>query len=299
MKKLMQEIYQDMAKPAAHTLGAAVGDVVGMIADPVGRTAQIFKKNILRYVERMAGEKPEETRPVRPDVAMPIMQKLLYTEQEELASRYIEMLAKESLASTQGTVLPSFFQILSELSPDEVRIIDGLINEQVVLSVPAQDISEKQKKMVAATLSMPLLLSAETISFRYDFLPYLEIAGEYLHHDVARRYQENFNNVEEIFRLDAPENKDVYLVNLVRLGLLVRDSEKSPLDILYQQLQQRPGFKEIEAKIKASGQKMRTEKGRFSPTGLADRFVAICSPAPKKEAQTQGGENGDSEKSAD
>ena len=298
MKKLMLEIYRDTTQPAAKVVGAAVGDVAGMIAEPIGRAAQILRKNMTRYVERMEGEKPEETRPVRPDVAMPIMQKLLYTEQEELARRYIEMLAKESLASTQGTVLPSFFQILSELSPDEVRIIDGLINEQAVLSVPAQDISEKQKKMLADILSKQPLPSAGMIFLQHDFLPYLKIGGEYLHHDVMEIYHAHFNNVEEIFRLDAPENKDVYLVNLARLGLLVHNSEAT-IDVLYEQLQKRPDFKKIEAKIKASGQKMRTKKGRFAPTDLAKRFVAICSPTPKKEAQTQGSENGDSAKSAD
>ena len=298
MKKLMLEIYRDTTQPAAKVVGAAVGDVVGMIAEPMGYAAQIFKKNMLRYVERMASEKPEETRPVRPDVAMPIVQKLLYTEQEELASRYIEMLAKESLASTQGTVLPSFFQILSELSPDEVRIIDGLVKKQAMISVSVQDMSEEQKKVMAVSLSRPLP-NAETVPFWYNFLPCLEIAGVYPHHGVEQRYQAHFNNVEEIFRLDAPENKDIYLVNLTRLGLLVRDSEEAALDILYEQLQKRLGFKEIEAKIKASGQKMRTKKGRFAPTRLADRFVAICSPAPKEETQTQGNENGDSEKSAD
>ena len=67
------------------------------------------------------------------NIAVPILQKLSYTEDDDLVELYTELLKKGCLKDSKNKILPSYVNIISSLTPDEVRLIDFLFKRQYVV----------------------------------------------------------------------------------------------------------------------------------------------------------------------
>ena len=281
---LPAQVYGDLAKSSTRAVGRALGDIVGMIAEPIGRAAEIGRKNILKYVNRMDGENAKDVIPVRPEVAIPILDKFRYTEQEELASRYVELLAKESLEKTQGTVLPSYIEILSQLSPDEVRVIDGMVKKKGKIIFPTKEIS---KEVVDSFLDINVpkeTFQRETYVYSVGDLPCVEIRGVKKDSGFII-YEQHYNCLDKIFPLDKPENKDIYLVNLARLGLIQHLNAALKLAPVYKTIKEGPYIEEIKKQIKRRQMTISIRRRKFVTTKLAKHFVSICSNDKEQNKQ--------------
>ena len=282
---LTARVYGDLLESSTRVVGRALGNVVGMVAEPLGRAAEIGKKNILKYVDRMDGENPEDVIPVRPDVAIPILDKFRYTEQEELASRYVELLAKESLKKTQGTVLPSYIEILSQLSPDEVRIIDGMVKAKGKITFPTKEIPKEVVDSFLDDINMPKeRFQRETYVFSVGPLPCIEIRVSKKDGTFAV-YEQHYSHLDKIFSLDKPENKDIYLVNLARLGLIQHLNIELRLVPVYKIIEETPYIEEIKKLLKRRGMTIGIRRHKFVTTKLAKHFVSICSNDKEQNKQ--------------
>lgn len=72
---LVPEIYRDLAQPTVRNAGNALGEVADLIVAPVGRCASILKNNLLRTIDKLGKEAPENVAPAKPSVAVPILEK--------------------------------------------------------------------------------------------------------------------------------------------------------------------------------------------------------------------------------
>ena len=281
---LPAQVYGDLAKSSTRAVGRALGDVVGMIAEPIGRAAEIGRKNILKYVNRMDGENAKDVIPVRPDVAIPILDKFRYTEQEELASRYVELLAKESLEKTQGTVLPSYIEILSQLSPDEVRIIDGMVKVKGKITFPTKEISKEMMDSLLSLDATEEMFQHENFTYPVGPLPCIEIRGS-KKGSVFVTIEQHYNCLDKIFPLDKPENKDIYLVNLARLGLIQHLDLELKISPIYKPIEEGPYIEEVKKQIKRLEMTIDIHRHQFVITTLAQHFVSICSNDKEQNKQ--------------
>lgn len=130
---ILGELYQDLAQPSVRAIGNALGTVFEFstaILLPLklkNEKLKInFKKNLDDYKEKL-GKIPEEKRcEVHPQIGTPIMEKLTYTTNDEIADLFTTLLANASNIDMVNTAHPAFVDMIEKLSPDEARIIKYL-----------------------------------------------------------------------------------------------------------------------------------------------------------------------------
>ncbi len=127
---LLKEIYGDLAKPGVTQAGKALSTVIGLantILLPFHwaneRTRLAVENNLEKYRKRLEAVPEEEITPVRPEIGVPILEKLCYVTDEELSDLYVNLLAKASCVDTAQFAHPSFVNIINNLSPDEAVLL--------------------------------------------------------------------------------------------------------------------------------------------------------------------------------
>ena len=130
---ILGQIYEDLAQPSVKAVGQALGTVFEFSTSfllPVKLLNEKFKMNFKKRIteyEKKLEEIPEEKRcEVHPQVGTPIIEKLSYTTNDEIADLFTTLLAKASNIDMVNTAHPAFISIIERLSPDEARIIKYL-----------------------------------------------------------------------------------------------------------------------------------------------------------------------------
>ncbi len=245
LAQLLPDVYRDTAKPSAQKVGQALSSIVGLIVVPVGKAAEIGQNNLLRLVERLDKIPEASVTPVPPELGIPIYEKLRYTRGEELADLYIELFAKGATKEDQDKAHPSYFEIITNLSVDEAKILDYLNH------------------------------SATSVNF-----PYIEVrssegdgSGKYI---VASKY---FTLLPDEIEFYNPNNVQMYLENLVRLGIL--DDEQGIFladDNEYKPLIEHLKVLEMKRLIEESKRLFSTSKSCFSQSSFGETFLKACMP---------------------
>ena len=130
---ILGQVYEDLAQPSVKAVGNALGTVFEFstaILLPVKLLNEKFKlnftKNLNDYKKKLE-EVPEEKRcEVHPQIGTPIVEKLTYTTNDEIADLFTTLLANASNIDMVNTAHPSFANMIERLSPDEARIIKYL-----------------------------------------------------------------------------------------------------------------------------------------------------------------------------
>lgn len=130
---ILGQIYEDLAQPSVKAVGQALGTVFEFSTSfllPVKLLNEKFKMNFKKRIteyEKKLEEIPEEKRcEVHPQVGTPIIEKLSYTTNDEIADLFTTLLANASNIDMVNTAHPAFISIIERLSPDEARIIKYL-----------------------------------------------------------------------------------------------------------------------------------------------------------------------------
>lgn len=288
--RLVTEVYKDLGQPAVRIVGQSLGEIVGFILVPLGKCASIGRNNLMRFVEKLEKaqkENPENIVPTKPSVAVPILEKMIYTEEESLAEAYAELLKNSCLKDQQPKVLPSYATILSNLTPDEVKILDFVNSTRNVYRVPLQDIREYQTEKARLQLAqLQLSAQGQMLQFpvRYDGIPCLEIRSQTTQ-DAKGWWTmaEHFNDIDKRVTLSNPENTEVYIENLQRLRMfsIQTDVAYKPLAV-YKDLENEANrrYKEI---IEQQGRVMGLIKGIICLTPLAKSFLAMCTSSEQNQ----------------
>lgn len=137
---ILSQFYQDLAQPSIKALGQALATVFELCPTSLLSLQLWNEKRKLNFAKRLNEYKekleqiPEEKRcEVDSQIGTPIVEKLTYTTNDEIADLFTTLLANASNIDTVNRAHPAFIDIIGRLSEDEARIIQYL---QTVLEVP-------------------------------------------------------------------------------------------------------------------------------------------------------------------
>ena len=129
----INEVIKELALPASTQIGQALGNVFGLLNTatlPFKFTKEWAQRNFRTYSEKLNEIPKEQLKQVDPEIAIPLIEKLSYTSNEDLANAYANLLANASNQEKVDLIHPGFIQKLNNLCPDEARLLEYLKNNQ-------------------------------------------------------------------------------------------------------------------------------------------------------------------------
>jgi len=153
-KELSLEVYKDCAQPTVKVVGTTLGRLVNSLIAPVRGLCWSFEK-IEKCVfdgleKRLAGKKEDELHTPDPRIAVPLLQSLTYSAQEdELRERYLDLLASSCEDSKINIAHPSFVTILNEMN-----CLDALLLKKLCVSVVVHRQAKLYKLLTSESITM-------------------------------------------------------------------------------------------------------------------------------------------------
>ncbi len=157
-KALTPEIYKDIAKPAIQELGSVTGRTVKALLSPIRvmlwgweQVEKVVEEGVKKRFEKI----PEERRKIpEPEIAVPLLQALTYTAQNEtLREMYLNLLANAMDNDKEKIVHPSFVEIIRQMNSLDAKVFECLSqnsNYQLIIN-PTIAIKDKKKFFSNAT----------------------------------------------------------------------------------------------------------------------------------------------------
>ncbi len=249
---ILPEVYKDLAQPGVRKVGVAIGDALEFSLLPTRfmrhgtNVINTYLERNLQKLQKSFDKIPDEKLiQVLPEISVPIVQRLNYTSNEDIAQLFINLLSSAANEDTVNLTHPSFIEMVSRMSSDEAKIINYLKN---VNRIPF-------------------------ITLRTNYTE--EHGGGY--YDI----QKNLTGIEDYTKCNTVDNINVYLDNLANLGIiynnvgehLIKEELYAPLYKLYEPNISvwRDNLKDLE-KI----QSVNWEKGYFSVTDFGQLFIKVC-----------------------
>lgn len=200
-KDLIKIIYEDVAQPSTRSVGKALGLVFDFSMNYLQylgeRQKVLLGKRIEEYRSKICNIPEEKIIEVPPEIGVPVLQRLTYTTNDELANLFLELLKTASSTDTIQLAQPRFIQIIEALSVDEARIIHYL---------------RKQ-----------------------EYFPYFYLRAKnwvVLKHEEYN-FTSNITGIEKRIDLMFPDNMQAYLDNFIGLSLI---HNESPLQLSKRQI---------------------------------------------------------------
>src|SRR3989344_1290827 len=191
-------VYQDAAQPSIRVVGKTLAQCISLFATPVGRIAEIFEKNLHKYIDKLEGLKENEL--VSPDtrILVPILERLIYTDDEMVSDYYAQILATASTAEHAKKVSVAFIEILNRLCADELKILEF--------------INSKENKL--------MLSKSDGEKYRIDLFGVLPVINVQINQKEGGYVVavKNLSHLPEKVKLNSPENINMYLDNMFALG---------------------------------------------------------------------------------
>lgn len=217
----VEKVYDDLLHPGLKKAGVALADVFEfglIILLPLKLTsAKVklrFKAHLESYEKKLQSISEENSIKVPEQFGLPIVDKLLTLEEGSgLADNFINLLTKASSKDTIKLVHPSFFITLNNMSSDEAKILNV---HKASSAIPFIDIYVHSK-----TEEIPKPEFMGVPGPKSD--AQLKQMNEYTFQDrrpIDLRVAWNLTGLEDAIELDFPENIDVYIDNLFRLGII-------------------------------------------------------------------------------
>jgi hypothetical protein len=253
-------IYDDALKPVAKEVGKALGTLGGVINIALAPLAAMvygydtIKEQLTqRLAARLEKTSPENIVSPRLQIVGPLIEKYKYVhDSEELSQMFINLLANAMDKETVQKAHPSFVNVISELSPDEAKLLKTISTEAVL---PKVDITLNHK-----TPEKP---------------------------DAGHTYvYENFTLLGDKAKLQYPDLTPSYLSNLERLniiscpvGLMAESyTEKSN----YAALKDAALVKELQESYKKEGKEIELHEGIIKITDFGKLFIdAVLAPVQR------------------
>ena len=268
IKANAEDLYKDAAQPSLRVLGKPLAQCMSLFATPVGRMAEIFERNIHRYIDKLSDFKEEEL--VAPDtrILVPILERMRFTDQEKVAEYYAEILATASKKEHANKVMVTFIEILNRLTADEIKIIEYIASPSNNVLVPdLTDDELKQSGLPKGTMLLNITGS----------LPFLEIRLETKGKIGFKLIMKNFNCLEENVEFDSVDNISSYIDNMISLGLvIIREDHKFSISKIYNHLEKHEKINVLKQAAVVNNQEIKLIKGRIDLTDLGRRLLSLC-----------------------
>lgn len=262
-------VYSDAAQPSVRVVGKSLAQCTSLFTTPVGRIAEIFEKNIHRYLDKLEGIKEEDL--VAPDtrVLVPVLEKLRFTDEEKVADYYAEILATASKKEHASKVMITFIEILNRLTADEILILEHIISGNNNVSLPGLTEEETSK------YGLPKGTEFVNISGSFPVVDVKRVKKSTSGYSIINK---NFNLLTDVIVLKAPENIDSYVDNMTSLGLLERSySFVYVIDKIYESLEKSSRCAVIKREIELDDTyKANFTRGRIDITDLGKKLLSLC-----------------------
>lgn len=244
---LLGMLYKDILQPSVQSLGRALGATLEFCTTPLllckfgSEAAKLnYQKHLDNYAEKLKGIPEAEAIPVNPQIGIPIMDKLTYTTNDDIADLFTTLLAKASSNETVNLAHPAFIQIIERLSPDEALILKSLHNVR--------------------------------------FFPFVGLIANLTTngHNVIKK---NDTNLKFSVPMTFPQNILTYLDNITSLGLLHNASDVWLVDEEeYRPLYEKYNYAAIEEELKTIPKYKDIErtKGVYTVTDFGRSFIKAC-----------------------
>lgn len=131
VKALTGEVYKDIAKPALQEVGSVAGRTVKALLFPIRgllwgweKIEEMVEDGLKKRLDKI----PEERRKSpEPEIAVPLLQALTYTAQNEtLREMYINLLANSMDKEKDKVVHPSFVEIIKQMNALDAKVFERL-----------------------------------------------------------------------------------------------------------------------------------------------------------------------------
>lgn len=134
VSKLAPEVYKDLAKPAIMEIGNVAGRSTKALLSPIRAMLwgwELIEKVVEEGVKKRLEKIPEEQRKTpAPEIAVPLLQALTYTAQNEtLREMYLNLLANSMDKEKDKDVHPSFVEIIKQMNSLDAKVFDTLTND--------------------------------------------------------------------------------------------------------------------------------------------------------------------------
>ncbi len=218
------KVYEDLFQPGLKKAGEALanvfdfGNLIMLPIKLVNEKSRIYlSHNLKKYEEKLSKIDDKELCAVSHQIGLPIIDKLLVVNQEELADAFINLLTKASTNKTQHLVHPAFLNILNNLSQDEAIL---LLAVKEYKRIPFIDIYIEK-----TTFLYPKPAHYDTSSPKSK--AQLEEGVKYTEgiKNVFLKAAYNLTAIEKTMKLYFPENIDLYIENLERSGIISFERE--------------------------------------------------------------------------
>lgn len=127
---LLTQIYGDLARPGVQQVGKALETVLEMgalallpirLANAAAASWEL--KTYSQFADRFSVIASDKIEPIRPEIAVPIIECLNYTADHDLRSMFVELMANAANKDFSNNCHPSFVHLIKHLSPDEARLL--------------------------------------------------------------------------------------------------------------------------------------------------------------------------------
>ena len=250
VEAIAQDVYTDLAKPAA----TATGEVIGLVPRAIKAALMPLEKWVaereynLAMTKKLLEEKLKNIPPeniVQPDayVAVPAIQYISYCmDNEELRNIYANLLANSMNKVVKNCIHPGYVEIIKQLSPDEAKILKYMYPDSKI-----------------PTLGIKIM----------DGANYIEIVRD-------------FTTVMKLAECEITGESRPYIDNLVRLGLIEKSHGDSFADKkIYEPLKNDPHISNLEEFAEMWGEKIgyptvKYDEGFIELTEYGKGFCFVC-----------------------
>lgn len=252
--EIIKSVYQDVAQLGIRKVGMAletIFDFSNTILLPLKianeRSKIIFINNMERYKTKIEHLDDSDIVTVPPELGIPLIDKLTYTQDYHISEMYLNLLASASSKLTATTTHPSFIRIIENLSPDEAKII--------------------------------LFLTDRFFEKNDIKMKYIYYRVEFTNRRGGSNLTKPLTGIEKFVNLQFKHNIQLYLENFIGLGLLV-DKETWTLAESYDDLiELYDDIKEKldEIKIEEEHKSIEIKKSYYEVTEYGKLFISSCS----------------------
>lgn len=175
------QFYQDMAQPSVKAMGQALATVFELCPTSLlslklwtEKRKFNFAKRLNEYKEKLE-QIPEDKRvEVDTQIGTPIIEKLTYTTNDEIADLFTTLLTNASNIDTVNRAHPAFVDIIGRLSEDEAKLIQYFQTCKEIPYCSFRAISKSEKGGFTTIVDHATLLPFKvSLNFPQNILAYL------------------------------------------------------------------------------------------------------------------------------
>ena len=176
--EIIKSIYGDLLKPGVKQVGMAVERILKLpnialwhIDRLEGHVNIALEANLEAYREEMSKVSEDKVVEVRPELGVPVMEKMSYVGDSELSRLYVALLTSASNLDTSDAAHPAFVNVINCLSPDEARLLQAFARKGRHPFVEGQFSNTEGSIVVIPFLVLDELIGS--LALKQNLAPYL------------------------------------------------------------------------------------------------------------------------------